>query len=102
MKKMKIHREKIHNKKMIRAADAKCRFFGLCVEGKKNIKVKKRPEDANGKKQKVGLGLGASENSQSSKCEKTNERQERRNAVKCHGILLLWFVNPIPYLKQDS
>jgi len=84
MKKMKIHRKKIHNKKMIRAADAKCRFLGLCVEGKKNVKVKKRPEDANGKKQKVGLGLG-----QSSKCEKTNERQERRNAVKCHGILLL-------------
>ena len=48
---------------MIRAADAKGRFFGLYVEGKKNIKVKKRSENADGKKQKVGLGFGAPENS---------------------------------------
>ena len=63
MKKMKIHREKIDNKKMIRTADAKRRFFGLDVECKKNIKVKKRSENADGKKQEVGLGFGTSENS---------------------------------------
>ena len=48
---------------MIRSADAKRRFFGLDVECKKNIKVKKRSENTDGKKQKVGLGFGASENS---------------------------------------
>jgi hypothetical protein len=74
MKKMNIHREKIHNKKMIRSADAKRHFFGLCVEGKKNVKVKKRSEDADGKKKEVGLGPGTSENHQSSKCEKADER----------------------------
>jgi hypothetical protein len=84
---MKIHREKIHNKKMIRSADAKRRFFGLNVEGKKNIKVKKRSEDADGQKQEVGLGPGTSENRQSSKCEKTDECQERGNAVKCHCLI---------------
>jgi hypothetical protein len=74
---------------MIRSADAKRRFFGLGVEGKKNVKVKKRSEDADGNKKDVGLGPGASENRQSSKCEKADERQEWGNAVKCHGILLL-------------
>lgn len=74
MKKMNIHRKKIHNKKMIRSTDKKRRFFGLGVEGKKNVKVKKRSEDADGKEKKVGLGLGASENRQSSKREKADER----------------------------
>jgi len=90
MKKMKIHREKIHNKKMIRSADAKCRFFGLGIEGKKDIKVKKRSEDADGQKQEVGLGPGTSENRQRSKCEKADERQEWGNAVKCHCILYMY------------
>ena len=60
---MNINREKIHNKKMIRAADAKRRFFRLDVECKKNIKIKKRSENADSKKQEVGLGFRASENS---------------------------------------
>lgn len=81
---MNIHREKIHNKKMIRSADAKRRFFGLGVEGKKDVKVKKRSEDADGQKKEVGLGPGTFENRQSSKCEKADERQEWGNAVKCH------------------
>ena len=74
MKKMKIHRKKIHNKKMICSADAKRHFFGLGVEGKKNVKVKKRAEDADGQKKEVGLGFRTSENRQSSKCEKADER----------------------------
>jgi hypothetical protein len=74
MKKMKIHREKIYNKKMIRSADAKGCFFGLGVKGKKNVKVKKRSEDADGQKKEVGLSFGTSENRQSSKCEKADER----------------------------
>ena len=98
MKKMKIHREKIHNKKMIRSADAKRRFFGLGIEGKKNVKVEKRSEDADGQKQEVGLGFRTSENRQSSKCEKTDERQEWGNAVKCHGILVHVFLNRVTYL----
>lgn len=81
---MNIHREKIHNKKMVRSADAKRRFFGLSVEGKKDVKVKKRSEDADGQKKEVGLGPGTFENRQSSKCEKADERQEWGNAVKCH------------------
>jgi hypothetical protein len=98
MKKMKIHREKIHNKKMICSADAKRHFFGLGVEGKKNVKVKKRAEDADGQKKEVGLGPGTSEYRQSSKCEKTDQRQEWGNAVKCHGILAHVFVNTATYL----
>jgi hypothetical protein len=81
MKKMDIHREKIHNKKMIRSADAKRHFFGLGVEGKKNVKVKERSEDADGQKKEVGLGPGTFENRQSSKGEKADERQEWGNAV---------------------
>ena len=86
MKKMKIHREKIHDKKMIRPADSKRCFFGLGIEGKKNVKVKKRSEDADGQKKEVGSGPGTSENRQSSKCEKADERQEWGNAVKCHCL----------------
>jgi len=89
MKKMKIHREKIHDKKMICSADSKRRFFGLGIEGKKNVKVKKRPEDTDGQKKKVGLSLRAFENRQCCECEKADERQEWGNAVKCHGILML-------------
>jgi hypothetical protein len=74
MKKMNVHRKKIHNKKMIRSADAQRCFFGLDVECKKNVKVKKRSEDADDKKKEVGLGPGTSENRQSSKCEKADER----------------------------
>jgi hypothetical protein len=74
MKKMKIHREKVNNKKMIRSANAKRHVFGLSVEGEKNVKVKKRSENTDGQKKEVGLGPGASENRQSSKCEKADER----------------------------
>jgi len=98
MKKMKIHREKIHNKKMICSADAKRRFFGLGIEGKKNVKVEKRSKDADGQKKEVGLGPGTSENRQSSKREKTDERQEWRNAVKYHGVLVHVFVNLVAFL----
>jgi hypothetical protein len=69
---------------MICPADAKRRFFGLGVEGKKNVKVEKRSEDADGQKKEVSLGSGTSENRQSGKCEKADERQEWGNAVKCH------------------
>jgi hypothetical protein len=84
MKKMKIYRKKIYNKKMICPADAKRRFFGLGVEGKKNVKVEKRSEDADGQKKEVSSGSGTSENRQRSKCEKADERQEWGNTVKCH------------------
>jgi hypothetical protein len=36
--------------------------------------MKKRTEDADGQKKEVGLGPGTSENGQSSKCEKADER----------------------------
>jgi len=74
MKKMKIHREKVHNKKMIRSADSKRCFFGLSIEGEKNVKVKKRSENADGQKKEVGFSFRTSENRQSSKCEKADER----------------------------
>jgi hypothetical protein len=74
MKKMKVHREKVHNKKMIRSANAKRHVFGLSVEGEKNVKVKKRSENTDGQKKEVGLGPGASKNRQSSKCKKADER----------------------------
>ena len=67
MKKMNIHRKKIHNKKMICPADKKCCFFGPGVEGKKNVKVKKRPKDTDGKKKEVCPGPGTFENRQSTK-----------------------------------
>jgi hypothetical protein len=86
MKKMKIHREKVNNKKMIRSANAKRHVFGLSVEGEKNVKVKKRSENTDGQKKEVGLGPWTFENCQNSKCKKADERQKWWNAVKCHGL----------------
>ena len=48
MEKMDIYREEVDNEKMIRATDKKRRFRWFDIEGKKDVKIKKRSEYANG------------------------------------------------------
>lgn len=72
---MDVYREEIDNKKMIRSADEKCGFSRFYIESKKDVDIKKRPEDANGEKQKIGFCPGPAENHQYGQCEKTDQCQ---------------------------
>ena len=89
MEKMDIYREEVDNEKMIRTTDKQRRLRGFDIEGKKDVKIKKRSEYADGKKKKVGPGPCPAENRQSPQCEEANQRQQRWNAVESHRILIL-------------
>jgi hypothetical protein len=75
MKKMDIHRKKIHNKKMVDAADCKCGLRGSDVKGDHDVDVKKRAEQTYNKEQKIGLGPAATQNRQNGQPEKATQRQ---------------------------
>jgi len=62
VEKMDIYREEVDNEKMIRTTDEQRRFRGFHIEGKKDVKVKKRSEDTDGKKKKIGPGPCPAEN----------------------------------------
>jgi hypothetical protein len=55
VEKMNIYREKIDDKKMIRATDQEGCFGGFEVKGKKDVDVKKRTEHTYCKKKKIDL-----------------------------------------------
>ena len=75
MKKMKVYRQKVNNKKMIDTTDRKRRVRRCNVKDAKYVDIKKCAEDANDQKKDIAFGPAAAKNRQNSQAGKAAQRQ---------------------------